>query len=177
MLSITVMPEPLRVEGAAALPVPGADEAERWQPMASDGTDLQRAAEGKAIAWSAALGPGDRWVYPMMALGEGERPPADARGVGVALTLVEGEGTFRAVVREENGSGYLLEFAVQPKRGEAVQTVALFEDAVYGAGWSEPDPNGRLDVDRIRSIAVGCNLTTDRVRFRMADLVWLRGAK
>ena len=174
VLSLVVMPEPLRLGNAASLPVPDADRAERWQPEASEGTDLKIEAQGKAFLVDARMGPGDRWVYPRLELAEGVAPPADGAGVGVTLTLLEGEATFRAVFREANGSAYVADFLVQPERGKAVEAVALFEGATYGAGWSKSDPNGRLDPSEVRAVAIGCNPKTDRVKFRIENVRWLR---
>ncbi len=174
VLSLVVMPEPLRLGSAAALPVPDADRADRWQPQASEGTDLKIEAQGKTVLVDARMGPGDRWVYPRLELAEGPPWRADGAGVGVTLTLLEGEGTFRAVFVEANGSAYVADFLVQPERGKTVEAVALFEGATYGAGWSKDDPNGRLDPGEVRAVAIGCNPKTDRVKFRMDSVRWLR---
>ncbi|MBE3069723.1 MAG: hypothetical protein IMZ66_05755 [Planctomycetes bacterium] len=175
VLSLVVMPEPLRFGPADALPVPDADRADRWQPQASEGTDLKMEPRGKGLAVIARLGGGDRWVYPALELAEGMRPPAGCVGIQATLTLDEGEGVFRAVFSEAGDSAYVADFLVQPEPGKPIEAVALFEGAVHGAGWSKPDPNGRLDAGEIRAMAIGCNPKTERLAFRIENVRWLRG--
>ena len=177
VLSLTVMPEPRTFPEGKNLPVPGADRVDRWAPQASGGSGLTVKADGQAMLVEAALGGGDRWVYPRMELADDERPPRDAVGVQATLTLLEGEAVFRAVFTEANGSGYVVDFVTQPERGKIVETVAMFADGVHGAGWSKPDANGRLDVAEIRAMAIGCNPTGERMRYRMERVRWLRAAE
>ena len=173
-LALRIMPEPRPAAAGAGQAIPDADRPDRWSAEASGGSKLQVAQDGKALVWTARLGSGDRWVYPRMDLAEGERPPADAIGVQATITLLEGEGTFRAVVREANGSGYACDFEPRPERGKTVETVALFETGSHGDGWSAPDPNQRLDADQVRSLAIGCNTPGDQLKYRIENVRWLR---
>ncbi|HUU09134.1 MAG TPA: hypothetical protein VM431_01190 [Phycisphaerae bacterium] len=177
VLSLAVMPEPRTFPKGRNLPVPGADRADRWVPQASGGSSLTVKADGQAMLVEATLGGGDRWVYPRMELADDQRPPPDAVGVQATLTLLEGEAVFRTVFTEANGSGYAVDFVTQPERGKTVETVALFADGTHGAGWSKPDANGRLDVAEIRTMAIGCNPTSERMRYRIERVRWLRAAE
>jgi hypothetical protein len=88
--------------------------------------------------------------------------------------LHEGEGKFRAIFEQTNGSSYVADFLRQPGRGESVSALALFQDAVFGAGWSPPDPGGQLIPGQIQSIKIGCNVKTRKVRFTITKLSWLK---
>jgi len=174
VLSLVVMPEPRTRPKGNAVTVPNADRPERWQPQASDGSKLTLRADRGGIVAEASLSGGDRWIYPLMALAEDERPPDDAIGLLVTLTVIIGEGTCRVVVREANGAGYVMDCLPQPEPGKPTEVVALFGEARHGAGWSQPDPDHRLDADQVRSLAIGCNPTTARLRLRFEHVRWLR---
>jgi len=54
-----------------------------------------------------------------------------------------------------------------------VEAVVVLEDATFGSGWSPPDDNAQLDVDKVRAIKLGCNTTQDHVRYAFKDLRWV----
>jgi len=174
VLSLQVIPQINFLKGAIEKAVPGADKAERWSRDASAGSEIKVEADGKAIVVTARLGGGDRWVFPKLALGDGEWLPADLGALRATITLLEGEATFRTVFTEENGAGYVVDFVPPPEKGKAVECAAVLSEAHYGEGWSKPDPNGRLDADQVRTVAVGCNPKSETVKFRMENLRWVR---
>lgn len=175
VLSLRLMPQPLKLREGAALKLSGADDPAHWQPLVSGGSDLKiTAADGGGVLVTAKLGPGDRWVYPVLSLDGGERPAAGYGGLRVTLTAVEGQAQFRAIFDEENGSGYVADFTVQPKPGETVEAVAILADAQYGAGWSKPDDNGKLDADKIRSVKIGCNTKGETAKYAFKNVRWVK---
>jgi hypothetical protein len=173
VLALNLEPDPRPLDPAAGTAVPGAQRPEAWAPEASGGTKITVSPDGAGLRVEAALGGGDRWAYPRLALPEGVRLPADAAGLQVRITLIEGEATFRAVVREAGGAGYAMDLLPQPTRGQAAEATAMFAEGVHGEGWSAPDPSGRLEAGEVRTIAVGCNVRSERVVFRLENLRWL----
>jgi len=178
VLALRLMAHPLTLREGAALKLTGADDPARWQPLVSGGSDLKiTAADGGGVLVTAKLGPGDRWLYPILNLDGAERPAAGFGGLRVTLTAIEGQAQFRAIFDEENGSGYVADFTVQPKPGETVEAVAILADAQYGTGWSKPDDNGKLDADKIKSVKIGCNTKGDAVRFAFKNVRWVKLGK
>jgi hypothetical protein len=175
VLSLRLRPEPFKLRAGASLALPGAADAARWQPLVSGGSTLKIApAEGGGVLVEAALGPGDRWVYPILPLAETERPGAGFNALCFTLTALEGEATFRVIFDEENGSSYVADLAVEPKAGVTIEAVAPMLSAVHGAGWSKPDDNGKLDADKVKAIKIGCNTKGERIRFSFKNLRWQR---
>jgi hypothetical protein len=174
ILSVRVLPDTARVGPRASLAIPGADEPSRWQASLSGGGPITiRRKEDGLLIEAEPKGP-DRWVYPYMRLPGDGRPPPGSPGLSCTLTLHEGEGKFRAIFEQTNGSSYVADFLRQPGRGESVSALALFQDAVFGAGWSPPDPGGQLIPGQIQSIKIGCNVKTRKVRFTITKLSWLK---
>ncbi|MCY3020875.1 MAG: hypothetical protein NTW87_17805 [Planctomycetota bacterium] len=175
MLSVRLMPQPPKLREGAVLAMPGADDPARWQPMVSGGSELKIAgADGGGVLVTATLGPGDRWVYPILALQEGERPTPGYGALRFSITCVEGQATFRAIFDEENGSSYVGDLTVQPKPGETVDGLVVLSSTMHGTGWSKPDDNGKLDADKVRSIKIGCNTQGEKVKFAFKNVRWVK---
>lgn len=174
VLSLRLMPEPLKLREGAALPLPGAADPARWQALASAGSDLKLGAADGALQVACKLGGGDRWIYPIYALHPDERAVPGYGALRFTLSVQEGAGTFRAIFDEDNGSSYVADLTRQPKAGETIEAIALLSDANYGAGWSKPDPNGHLDPEQIKSFKIGCNATTGSVRYSVKDVRWVK---
>ena len=174
VLSMRVTPEPSLLGRQAGTPISGAAEASRWLPTVSGGGVLKiTSSDGSVSIDAEPLGP-DMWVYPQMSLPAEHRPPKGAAALCLTLMAQEGAGTFRALFEEENGSAYIVDFLPQPKPGETVEAVALFENAALGAGWSKPDPNGHLDPDRIVSLKIGCNTQAAKVKYAFKNVRWVK---
>jgi hypothetical protein len=173
--SFQVTPQPFTIRAGVALPIHGAEEANRWQPTVSTASDLKISGSNDGgVTFNARLAAGERWVYPRLVLGEAERVPANCIALAATLTAVEGKAKFRAIFEEENLSAYFTDFYPQPKPGESVEAVAALASATFGLGWSKPDDNGRLDLEKIRAIRVGCNPTGDSVICTIKNLRWLK---
>ena len=171
---------PIRIEAsrtptpAVALAVPEADHPWRWTAVVSGGGPARIADAGKGVMVEAAPRTKNRWVYPRLDLQPGETLDAQVDAVAVDLTLQEGNGKFSVIFEEANGSDYIVEFQVQPKKGARFEAIALVDHAVWGATWSEPDSNGQLDLEKVKSIRIGCNTKDERVRFTIQNLRWLK---
>jgi hypothetical protein len=173
VLSMRVAPDPNLLGRQSGIAIAEADEASRWQPTISGGGRCRIVpGKGEVIIDAEPVG-ADKWIYPMITLAPQQRPPAGTAGLAFTLALLEGEGTFRALLEEKNGSTYMIDLLTQPEAGKTVEGVAMFEDAVLGAGWSRPDPNGRFDSDGIISIKIGCNTPAAKVKFSLKNLRWI----
>jgi hypothetical protein len=174
VLSVRVTPTPFKLREGQALNLPFVTNQSRWQPLNSGGSEMVLTNSNGAILVKAKLNPGDRWVYPILTLNKVERPGADFDAFVVTLTALEGEGTYRAIMDEENGSSYAIDFVPQPKPGETVEAIAVLSTSVYGQGWSKPDDNGKLDPDKIKSLKIGCSLKGESVKFSFKNPRWVK---
>jgi hypothetical protein len=143
-----------------------------WAPGISGGGDLKLSAgEGGALRVEASFkGEGDRWTYPALAF----NPPRDlSRFEALRLRLRVVQPAEGLVVRmqliEPGGVNYLTEDGLQPKPGESVEWVVPFRELGHG-GFSSPDPNGRLDLDRVERLLVGFNQKGDRATVEILAL-------
>lgn len=174
VLSLRLAPQPFTVLSEPGLVIRGAQIPERWQPIAPAGSELKITKVDGGLSFTVRFGTGDRWVFPMLALNEPERPVAGSIALVATITAVEGPANFRAIFEEENRSTYFAPFYPQPKPGETVEAMALFDAAMFGEGWSPPDDNGQLDVSKIRTIRIGCNPESDKVVYAIKNVRWVR---
>jgi len=135
-----------------------------WAPGIAGGGEIRLAAgEGGSLRVEAAFrGEGDRWTYPALAFS----PPRDLSrfdALRVRLKVVQpAEGlVVRVQLIEPGGVHYLTEDGLRPKPGEVADWVVPFRELGHG-GFSAPDPNGKLDLDRIERLMVGFNQKGDR---------------
>ena len=174
VLAFRIMPDPPLLTRQAGLPIGGASDPARWQATVSgDGSANVAVGDGTVVIEAAPQG-SDKWVYPKLTLLADGHPPEGTVGLCCTLQVLEGEGQFRAIFDEANGSSYVTDFVARPKAGERVEALALFENVSFGTGWSKPDPNGRLDVGQVVSVKIGCNAKTARVKFSLGRLRWIK---
>lgn len=174
VLSQRLMPDLSGLARRSGTPLPGASEPQQWEQMISGGGPIHYTAYDGGILVEAEPKGGDRWVYPLLKLSATGRISSGTVGLACTLTLIEGEAQFRAIFDEDNGSGYVADFLTQPKHGETVETIALFENAEFGAGWSKPDPNRQLDVGQIAALKIGCNTKSARVKYAIKNVRWIQ---
>jgi hypothetical protein len=143
-----------------------------WAPGISGGGDLKLSTgEGGALRMEASFkGEGDRWTYPALAF----NPPRDLsrfEALRLRLRIVQpAEGlVVRMQLIEPGGVNYLTEDGLKPKPGESVEWVVPFREFGHG-GFSSPDPNGKLDLDRIERLLVGFNQKGDRAAVELLAL-------
>ncbi len=173
VLSLRLVPEPSLIARQVGTPIPEAQEASRWEGMVAGDGKVRLAQRSDWVTLEAEpLGP-DKWVYAVLRLPAGQRPPPGTVGLGCTLKVEEGEGVFRAIFEEQNGSSYVSDFSPQLGPNAQAEAIALFDPVTYGAGWSKPDPNGRLDPEDIVVLKVGCNLKTSRTKLAFKNLRWL----
>lgn len=174
VLSMRVIPEPNLLVRQTGRPLLGTGDTKRWSPTISGHGPIKISAQdGTLLVEAEPLGP-DKWVYPLLQLPADHRPPPGTAGLCCTLTLLEGEIKFRAIFDEANGSSYVVDFLDTPKPGETIEAAALFENATFGAGWSKPDPNHRLDPGEVISLKIGCNTKSGKVKFAIKNLRWVK---
>ena len=174
VLSLVFTLEPNLLTRRTGTAIAGADDNARWQKMISGDGPMTISSQDSAVVVEAEPKGADKWVYPRLPLPLGQAAPAGVAGLCCTLTLLEGDAQFKAIFDEENGSSYAADLDTQPKPGQTVEALALFENATHGTGWSKPDPNGRLDADQIQTLKIGCNLQAGRVKFTIKNLRWVK---
>ncbi len=173
VLSLRLKPPPLETTQALTIAIPAAVSPDRWRASTSGGgrTTIEQGPRGVTITAQPLTA--DRWVYPRLDLQPDERFSDRIRSVAVKLTLIEGNGQFRAIFDQTGGSSYIVDLNPQPRLGETVECLVRIDEATFGATWSEPDPDARLNLPQVKSFRLGCNTQSDRVCFALRDLRWL----
>lgn len=153
--------------------LPGATDPRAWELMVSGGPKPTAVPDAGGVLFAASP-VGDPWFYPRIKLPERPPVPRGAIGLACTITLLQGEGQFRAIFDEKNGSSYVADFVEAPQLGVPTKTVALFDGAIHGDGWSAPDPRGSIDPSQIVALKIGLNGKASKVRFRLSDVRWVR---
>jgi hypothetical protein len=140
-------------------------EASRWRPEASpNGSVTVTADDSRHLLFEARFsGEGDRWAYPVLQFD----PPVDLSGCdGVVMDFEPLEADLSGLhllMVEPNGAHYLI--GATMLGGDERQVAFLFDDAEL-LGFIAPDPDGRLDLDRIAAVKLGCNTPRDVFSFK-----------
>ncbi len=176
VLSLRLMPHPSKLRVRSSQPLPQASQVVRWKPLVSQGGKMKlSAASSGGVLVDAKFGKGERWTYPIFQLRAEERPSKDIDALQFTLTAQKGDGIFRAIFDEDNGSSYVADLIVQPKPGgKSIEAIALLDGSIHGAVWSKIDPNGKLDADKIKAVKIGCNTSSGHVIFCIDNLRWIK---
>ncbi|MFO7973233.1 MAG: hypothetical protein R6V12_01205 [Candidatus Hydrogenedentota bacterium] len=163
------------IEPTGVTSIPGARDSARWADNAvGDATLTHRATEDGTIAFSVTFGEMDPWAYPRLNLDPGERPAASDTGIALGVNLLDGEGTMRVQFVEDTGAAYVATLPPSYKAPGWHRVSVLFRDARWGAH-SRPDPDEKLQPERIVRVLVGINAQRNtKVRFAVRDLAWVR---
>ncbi len=146
----SVTPESVR-------PIAGAADPARWEDNIVGGASMShRAMENGAIAFSMQFGEGDPWSYPLLRLEAAEQPAAEDDGIVLTVHLAEGQGVLRVQFIEDTGAIYTAILETLPGAEGPQRMAALFDDAGWAA-YSQHDPDGRLEPERITAVMVGIN--------------------
>ncbi|WP_423444017.1 hypothetical protein [Limisphaera sp. VF-2] len=170
-LSLRLLPEPFG-ESSGLKALPQTVRAARWQARVSGAgpCEIRQLQEGVEVA--AAPGGADPWFYPELSLEPDEVPPPHCKGLLLRFQRNAGHATYRLILQEASGAAYVLDLENPPPPGESRDVFFWFDRAVFGAGWSPPDPNGKLDPDQIRVIKLGGN-GPGPVRYQFRELAWV----
>lgn len=174
VLAFRVAPQGNAMARVPGIALPNAGSAAAWQPMVSgDGVCRVEPADG-GIRVTAEPKSDDKWAYVALPLPQDGGAPERTAGLACDIQLDRGAGVFRGIFVERSGSAYVADFTMQPVAGQRVKTVALLDAVIPGYGWSPPDSNGRLDLDQIVAVRIGCNTQEDSLAFTVSDLRWVR---
>lgn len=168
VLRLRLSPEGAGTSGTQSVEVAGWRDPASWERLISGGP-FEITADGEGVVFDGRPA-GDRWVYPKIRV---PKVPEGAIGLALEVQMLEGTGIFRLILDERTESSYVADFLAQPREKQTLATAALFESAGQGAGWSKPDPNGRLDLDQVVTMKIGFNTSFDRLRFRLSKVRWL----
>ena len=157
--------------GRTRLPI---EQTKRWAPnITGDGTMTVAATPEGHWRLDAQFAKGDPWVYPFFAL------PEDVTLAGAKGLLIRARCLQPAAVRVfcwegEKGVGYLTPGEVVPADGQWHAALVRFGDLVP-SGANAPDPDGRLDLAKVRRISIGLNSKARRNTLEVSDLYVLGG--
>lgn len=151
----TVAAQLARFSIKRALPIA---QLEAWQKNIAGGGSMtmSRTAEG---GWRLEVhfGPGDRWVYPKLRMGEVVK--WEPGGYLLLRARCPRPASVRFIAWEDGGAGYLSRRPLIPADGR--WHVVLIPLADIDSLASGPDQNGRLDADQIHTISFGMNSDTE----------------
>jgi hypothetical protein len=146
------------------------DDLARWTPnVPSYGKmTMTRTDEGQ---WRLGVefGKGDAWVYPYFRL------PDDVAVAGyqglVIRARCQGPAVVRVMVWEgDTGVAYLTgDASIIPADGAWHAAMVRFADLSL-SGANAPDPDGRLDLEKVRKISFGMNSLVPRNRLEISDV-------
>ncbi|MGC8667805.1 MAG: hypothetical protein ACP5VE_06825 [Chthonomonadales bacterium] len=116
---------------------------------------------------------GDRWAYPTVDFD----PPSDwtrAQGLEVDFsTSVDDPDTrVRVMLVEPGGATWFTRSGIPAATREQHWIVPFSDLEPLGIG--PADANGRLDLDRVSALRVGCNTSRDRVTLRLHKIALVR---
>jgi len=143
------------VDNVTEIPV---GEMNRWSKNAPNicTTMMEKPKADEQAVWRmfATFGDGDRWVYPKFEIPE----PIDlSRGDGLILWARCIGDARPGLMLFERGGGYLAAPAID-NDGDWHVVKLPFERFVH-VGLTQPDPNGKLDLDQVRTFSFGANCT------------------
>jgi hypothetical protein len=130
---------------------------EAWRPntCGCGKMSVQPGPDGSVSFPITFTGDCDRWAYPRAAF-DGAQDWRDYQAIAFEYRFDTDDDstTARIQVIETSGSSYLP--GAEPATKEWRRVVAPFSTMGWGS-FSAADPDGKLDLDRIGSILVGCN--------------------
>ena len=151
----------------------GLNSAARWAANISGNGKMEiKPVPDGGVSFPITFGaPGDRWCYPRVTF-EGKQDWREFDGIALEYRFdTDDKGTVaRVQVIEEGGSSYI--GPSWPATKEWRRAVVLFPDLVWGS-FSAQDPNGKLDLDQVSGLLVGCNTKLDKLTLevRKVELV------
>ena len=138
-------------------------------------TTLSAPKHGTLRAVATFEGTGDRWAYPTLPFAS----PMDlSEWDGLAFQLKTESGTPNSWVRlmldEPSGSTYVGPAVTAPDGPRRI--VLLFRDFEWGP-FSPADPDGKLDLNKIKLFQMGCNTPGSLMAFEASDFELVKFAE
>lgn len=137
--------------------------------ISGNGRMIASAADSGAAFDIAFQGTGDRWAYPFLRFD----PPQNwkrfnAIAMEIRCDCDDLDAIVRVQVAEVGGAAYYTESG-WPASTKWKRIIVPFERLGYGT-FSAPDPDGRLDLDRVEQLRVGVNTRRDHIRLQVRDV-------
>ncbi len=136
---------------------------------------LEKPKSEEQAVWRmfAMFGEGDRWVYPRFEL------PTDvdlSKGDGLILwARCIGDAKAGLMLFEQGGCGYMVSPAIKSDGDWHVVKLPFSKFGHVGA--TRPDPNGKLDLDQVRSFSFGANCTETSCVLELKKVVLYRNTE
>ena len=132
-------------------------EMARWSKNAATicTMSMEKPESDEPAVWrmNASFGDGDRWVYPRFDIPESIDL---SKGDGIMLwARCIGNATASCMLVEPHGAGYMVRAAIK-NDGEWHAVKLPFERFTHVSAMA-PDPNGKLDIDEVRTFLFGAN--------------------
>ncbi len=147
-----------------------------WRPQIAGGGKIEL-GNPSPDGWrmTARFAPGDRWAYPRLPMPEGlDLSTLEAI---VIRARCEKKAAVRVFLWEgDSGVGYITGGSIIPADGRWHSAVVRFGDLVPSTA-NAPDPNNRLDLDRVRSLSIGFNSDVDENTLEVSDAYLVGGKK
>lgn len=121
-------------------------------------------------SWSfnVKFGQGDRWVYPVFSIPK-EIDFSQYKGMILRARCSKGNTQPRLMLYEtKQGSGYMTTGTAFVADGEWHTAVIPFSSLEH-VGATQPDPNGRLDLDLVRTLSIGGNTKETEIQIDVSD--------
>ena len=142
-----------------------------WHPGISGNgtTDQSQGPNGEYVLKAKFDKAGDRWCYATSSFDT----PKDfsqfnAVSFEVRCSRDDDKSIVRFMVGEPNGSRYYTEGG-KPATADWQRVTFAFKDMGWGA-FSSPDPNGKLDLDKVSHIEIGFNTPADDMTMEVRNL-------
>ncbi|MDG0809101.1 S-layer homology domain-containing protein [Cohnella rhizosphaerae] len=157
-------------------PLPGGGDPEQWDlqrtdAIAASGTGVIEAGSATgAVRYKYSFGETNQWAYPFLQV-NGSTVFAGKSGIAFKVYAEADipQTDLKLIVNEDNGSRYYTLNGFSIKAGWHTYIVP-FRQLVL-ATFGPPDPNNRLDLDRLTSVQLGINTQlTDVPAFELADV-------
>jgi len=144
--------------------------ADRWASnISGNGTmEIKPVPDGGVSLPIIFTAPGDRWCYPRVSFDANQDwRQYDGIRLEYRFDTDDKDTSARVQVIEAGGSSYL--DAGWPATKEWRRVMVLFSDLAWGS-FSASDPNGKLDLDQVRTLLFGCNTKLDKLTLEVRNV-------
>lgn len=171
---VTLCSDVTAVKLAETLPIVSGEDADNWRDNIVEGASMSRRAHPpKGVLFEMQFAESDPWCYPILDLKDAEIPDGSFRGLNLTVELLEGEGTIRVQFVEDGGAQYVADTHYKADLPGPQRVRAMFSGSLPRP--TPPDPDGRLNPEKISKIMVGINSKPkSRVIMAVSGLEWTK---
>jgi hypothetical protein len=171
---VTLCSNVVSIKLANTLPIPSAGDHENWRDNIVEGASMShRPHSPEGTLFEMQFADSDPWCYPVLELNDDEIPDSSFRGLALTVELLEGEGTIRVQFVEDNGAQYVADTNYKTALKKPQRLLATFSGTLRRP--TPPDPDGRLNPEKIRKVMVGINSKHDSsAKMTVSNLEWIK---